>query len=69
VTTLQEITRGDIQRESLFVADDCNHVQWIRESALMPETAEPGRPHEGPCGSCSFPENARRQWRRVYVQV
>lgn len=67
---LQEIVRNEQAPESLHVADGCNHIQWIPESELTVFGAtEPDVPYMGPCGFCSFPDNVRRQWRRVWVQA
>jgi hypothetical protein len=65
---LQEIARADLAhgREALFVADETNHVQWIRLATVMEFGAEePDVPFIGRCDQC----DDRHQWRKVYVKV
>jgi len=66
--SLQEIARHDLGAgsESLYVADEVNHVQWISAAAVTEFGAdEPDVPFTGPCDTCGD----RHQWRRVYVVV
>lgn len=68
IDTYQDITRENRARgrEGLFVADETDHVQWIRLVDVDEFGAEePDVPFIGSCDECA----ERHQWRRVYVKV
>jgi hypothetical protein len=66
--TTQTIDRGNRFEgiETLMVADESDHVQWIRLADIDRFGAdEPHVPFMGRCGTC----DERHQWRRVRVAV
>jgi len=68
VTSYQPITREDRAhgREGLFVADETDHVQWIRLATVDESGAEePFKPYDGRCDECGD----AHQWRKVRVKV
>ena len=68
MASYQDIKRHDLGTgtEALFVADETDHVQYIRLADVDSFGAdEPIVPFMGRCDIC----DDRHQWRRVWVEV